>query len=227
MVMSISNLPYSTIENTYITVSQSILVAVAIVSVTVWLISKNCNWLICSLSALLIVFMPFTVNKLKKIQKQALCVYYSPKQMMSQFVSGGHSYWINGVGGGGLREKDFAKGGNVFWSSVYAENLHLDDSISGGKILLGNGFFVMDGVSGLIIYDSTVRFDVRSPMTLDFLIVSGEPKIKASQMPDNLTFRNVIIDASVRPWVEKGWMRRYADCNVHNVRRQGAFICEW
>lgn len=227
LVMSISNLPGSTIENTYVTVSQSVLVAVTIVSVTAWLISKNCNWLICSLSALLIFFMPFTVSKLKNVQARALCVYYSPRQMMSQLVSGGHSYWMSGFGDAGFREKDFAKGGNVFWSSVYAEDLRLNGCFSNGQILSDNGFFVMDGISGLIIHDSTVRFDVQSPITLDFLIVSGEPKIKASQMPDKLTFRNVIIDASVRPWIEKGWMRKYADCNVYNVRRQGAFVCEW
>ena len=56
LVMSIANLPHSTIENTNITVFQSMAVALAIVAVSAWMISKNCKWLIGSLSALLLFF---------------------------------------------------------------------------------------------------------------------------------------------------------------------------
>lgn len=227
LVMSIANLPHSTIENTYITVFQTVVVAVAIVAVSVWLVSRNCNWLICSLTSLLLFLIPFTLNKMHNLEAQAICVYYSPKKMMAQFVNGCHSFWMNGVGDNGQQAKVLAKGGNIFWSSISSEVLRLGDVERQGQILSENGFFVFDSISGLMIQDSSERFDIKNPITLDYLIVSGEPKVRARQMPRNLSFRNVIIDASVKPWVAKDWVRRYADCNIHNVRTQGAYIRRW
>lgn len=227
LVMSIANLPHSTIENTNITVFQSMAVALAIVAVSAWMISKNCNWLIGSLSALLLFFMPFTVNKMRNLQTQALCVYYSPKQMMSQFVSGCRSYWMNGFGDSGRQANVLAKGGNIFWSSIKSDILRVNGEVDKEQILSKNGFFVFDNISGLMVQDSSVRFDVSAPLTLDYLVVSGDPKLRARQMPKNLSFRNVVIDASVKPWVAKDWVRRYADCHIHDVRTQGAYICRW
>ncbi len=227
LVMSIANLPHSTIENTNISVFQAIAVAIAIVAVSAWLISRNCNWLVGSLTALLLFFMPFTVNRMRNLQTQALCVYYSPKQMMSQFVSGCRSYWMNGFGDSGQQANLLTKGGNIFWSSLSSDKLHINGEFAREQILSENGFFVFDSISGLMIQDSSVRFDISTPITLDYLIVSGEPKLRARQMPKNLSFRNVVIDASVKPWVAKDWVRRYADCHIHDVRTQGAYICRW
>ena len=117
------------------------------------------------------------------------------------------------------------KGGNIFWNSSRSADVDMRESES-GRMLARDGFFVYDSVSGLMISDSTPRFKMKQPATLDFLIISGKPAIKPRQMPKNLTFSNVIIDGSVPPWLARDWERRYANSNVHNVRQKGAFICQ-
>ena len=224
-VKAIADLPFSTIENTYITVFQAVAVGATVVAALVWLRTRNCNWLMGSLVSLLVFLTPFSVSAVRNSSTQALCVYYSPRNALAQFVDGNHSFWVEGAVGDARQAALMVKGGNIFWNSSRSANVDMSESNS-GRMLARSGFFVFDSVSGLMVSDSTPRFDMKQPTTLDFLIVSGRPNIKPRQMPKNLTFNNVIIDGSVPPWLARDWERRYAGSNVHNVRQKGAFICQ-
>lgn len=224
MVMSIANLPCSTIENTYITVFQAAAIVAIIICATVWLATKKHNWLISSLFFTLVFVIPITVNRLNNLNNRAICVYYSPKNPIIQFVNGRHSYWANSLNFG-KKINPMVKGGNIHWGTSRFESVMTNDSSGDKQMLMDNGFFVFDSVSGLLLTDTTKRFSIKEPMTLDYLIVTGEPKIKARQMPKNLIFENVVIDASVKPWTAKYWERRYENCHVYNVKKLGAYIC--
>ena len=224
LVTTIANLPFSTIENTYITLFQAAMVAATIVSATVWLGTRNCNWLIVSLMALLAVIVPSCVQSVRNCSAQALCVYYSPKNAMAQFVDGNCSYWIKGTVGDKKQAGLLTKGGNIHWRSILTDYYENTTDIRTGHLLTKNGFFVFDSISGLNVNDSTAKFRIKHPLTLDFLIVSGKPAIRPKDLPKTLKFKNIVIDASVPAWMAKDWERKFADANVHNVRRQGAFI---
>ena len=224
-VKSIADLPFSTIENTYISVFQAVAVGATVVAALVWLRTHNCNWLMCSLASLLVFLTPFSVSAVRNSSTQALCVYYSPRNALAQFVDGNSSYWVQGAIGDTRQAALMVKGGDIFWSSSRSSAVDMRETVT-GRMLARDGFFVYDSVSGLMINDSTPRFEMKHPTTLDYLIVSGKPTIKPRQMPKNLTFNNVIIDGSVPPWLARDWERRYANCNVHNVRQKGAFICQ-
>ena len=224
-VMSISNLPFSTIENTYISVFQAVAIGATILAALIWLRTRNCNWLIGSLASFLVFITPFSASAVRNSSTQALCVYYSPRNALAQFVDGNSSYWVQGAIGDARQAALMVKGGNIFWNSSRSADVDMRESES-GRMLARDGFFVYDSVSGLMISDSTPRFKMKQPATLDFLIISGKPAIKPRQMPKNLTFSNVIIDGSVPPWLARDWERHYANSNVHNVRQKGAFICQ-
>ena len=224
-VMSISKLPFSTIENTYISVFQAVAIGATILAALIWLRTRNCNWLMASLASFLFFITPFSASAVRNSSTQALCVYYSPRNALAQFVDGNSSYWVQGAIGDARQAALMVKGGNIFWNSSRSADVDMRESES-GRMLARDGFFVYDSVSGLMINDSTPRFKMKQPATLDFLIISGKPAIKPRQMPKNLTFSNVIIDGSVPPWLARDWERRYANSNVHNVRQKGAFICQ-
>lgn len=222
IMMDISNLPFSTIENAYITIPQAVAVGVAIVSATIWLVTKKGNWLLASLSAVLVFFIPVSLNKLDGCNTQAICIYYSPKNPLIQFVDGNNSYWLNKLDIG-KRINPMVKGGNEFWNAMRFKAIG-NEGQDIGKMRVFNGFFCFGDKTGMILNDSTKRFSIKAPMMLDYLIVTGEPKIKVRDMPDRLSFRNVIIDASVKPWIAKDWERKFKKCNTYNVKRQGAYI---
>lgn len=222
IMMDISNLPFSTIENAYITIPQAVAVGVAIVSATIWLVTKKGNWLLASLSAVLVFFIPVSLNKLDGCNTQAICIYYSPKNPLIQVVDGNNSYWLNKLDIS-KRINPMVKGGNEFWNAMRFKAIG-NDGQDIGKMRVFNGFFCFGDKTGMILNDSTKRFSIKAPMMLDYLIVTGEPKIKVRDMPDRLSFRNVIIDASVKPWIAKDWERKFKKCNTYNVKRQGAYI---
>lgn len=224
LVTTIANLPFSTIENSHITLFQATMVAAVIISATVWLVSRRYNWLIGALLALLAVITPSSVQSVMHNSTEAMCVYYSPKNTMVHFIDGNSSCWIKGPVGNEKQAGQLTKDGNIHWRSILTDYYDINADISKGNLLTKNGFFVFDSVSGLTVNDSTTRFRIRQPMSLDLLIVSGKPGIRAKDLPKSLKFNNIIIDASVPAWIAKDWERKFADYRIHNVRRQGAFI---
>ena len=222
-VTTIANLPGSTIENTYISVFQAVMVGTTIITLLVWLKTRRCNWLLGSLAAFLAYITPFSAASLQNSSAQALCVWYSPRNAMTQFVEGNRSFWIESTIGDIKQAGLMVKGANIFWQSGRSEKIGSDRA--NGRVLSRDGFFVFDSVCGLMVGSQTPPFKFAKPDTLDFLIVSGEPGIRARQMPHNLKFRKVIIDATVKPWVAKDWERAFAKSDIHNVRKDGAYIC--
>ncbi|MBO7495642.1 MAG: ComEC family competence protein [Salinivirgaceae bacterium] len=224
LVTSISNLPFSTIENTYITLFQAAMVAVIIISATIWLNTREYNWLLGALTAFLAVIIPSSIESVRNSSAQALCVYYSPKNAMAHFVDGNSSYWIRGAVGDKKQAGLLTKGGNIHWRSVLTDYYDYTAEIRNGHLLTKNGFFVFDSISGLTVNDSTMPFKIKSPQSLDYLIVSGKPNIRAKDLPKTLHFKKIIIDASVPAWIAKDWERKFSGSQIHNVRRQGAYI---
>lgn len=222
-VTVIANLPGSTIENSYISVYQSLAVAGVIVGLLVWLRTRRCNWLMGSLAALLVYITPFSLKALQNSTAQALCVWYSPRNAMAQFVEGNRSFWFKNIVGDNRQAGLMVKGANIFWKSSRSEFVAPDNF--GERVISRNGFFVFDSVCGLMVSAQTSPFRFAKPDTLDFLIVSGDPGIRARQIPHNLKFRKVIIDATVKPWVAKDWERAFAKSDIHNIRKDGAYIC--
>ena len=224
LVVSIANLPYSTIENRYITVFQSIMIAVAIISATIWIVKHNHQGLVAALCAILLFIIPISVNKIKSCETRAVCVYYSPKNPSVQFIDGLKSYWTCNIVTANNKMNSLVKGGNNFWNSICCKRIADEPSTQNGNISIKNGFFRFGNLCGLLINDSTKRFEFNRTDTLDLLIVTGEPKIKAKQMAKDLCFRKIVIDASVPPWIAQDWSHRYSKFPIHYTKKDGAFI---
>lgn len=224
LVMSIANLPFSTIENRYITVFQALLVAFAIISATIWIINHKPQGLVAALCALLIFFIPISVNKLSACNIHAINVYYSPKNPSVQFVDGLRSYWTCNLYSDNKKINTLVKGGNILWNSLSCDKISPENYAPSGQIRFENGFFNFCEINGLLIDNKTQPFEFNKADTLDLLIVTSEPAIRARQMPKNLSFKKVVIDASVPPWIMRDWERRFSKSQIHNVKKAGAFV---
>lgn len=224
VVMSIANLPFSTIENRYISVFQALLVAIAIISATIWIINHKPWGLAAALCSILLFIIPISANKLSACNVHAINVYYSPKSPSVQFVDGLRSYWTCNLYADNKKINTLVKGGNYLWNSLSFEKISPEYLAPSGQISFNNGFFKFCGINGLLIDGNTQPFEFSKADTLDLLIVTSEPAIKARQMPKNLSFKTVVIDASVPPWIMKDWERKFSKCQIHNVKKAGAFI---
>jgi len=223
LVISISNLPFSTIENRYVTIFQTIAIAIVIIAVCSWLLTKKYNRLLIAISVLTIfVIVPINFQKIASCKQKAICIYHNFTNSTIQFVDGNNAFWL----GNGMQNQAFVKGGNQYWNTLRSVTLD-NNSTDNQNIVLYNNTFVFDSISGLIINDSSAVFDITDSLQLDYLIISGDPEIKARQMPENFRFEHLIIEASVKPWIAKEWEQKFSDVLIHNIRRDGAYICEW
>ena len=224
LVITIANLPGSTIENTHITIIQAIAIGITIILVTSWLISKRYNRLLAAITTLTIfVIIPLNMNKITHSERQAICIYHNTQISAIQFVDGNSSYWLSNIPNN-QKISPLIKGGNQYWNACRHKMITANSS---NAIIYDDSFFVFDSICGIIVNDSTKHFGINEPFELDYLIVQGNPPIKARQMPKNLSFKHVIIEASVKPWIASEWEKKYSGCHVHNIKREGAYISEW
>lgn len=224
LVITIANLPGSTIENTHIAVIQAIAIGITIILITSWLISKRYGRLLAAISILtLFVIIPLNMNKITHSERQAICIYHNTQISAIQFVDGNNSYWLSNIPNN-QKMSPLIKGGNQYWSACRHKMITPRNC---DAVIYDNSFFVFDSICGIIVNDSTKRFGISEPLELDYLIVQGNPTIKARQMPKNLSFKHVIIEASVKPWIASDWEKKYSGCHVYNIKREGAYICEW
>lgn len=224
LVITIANLPGSTIENTHIAVIQAIAIGIIIILMTSWLISKRYGRLLAAISILtLFVIIPLNMNKITHSERQAICIYHNTQISAIQFVDGNNSYWLSNIPNN-QKMSPLIKGGNQYWSACRHKMITENTS---DAVIYDDSFFVFDSICGIIVNDSTKRFGISEPLELDYLIVQGNPTIKARQMPKNLSFKHVIIEASVKPWIASEWEKKYSGCHVYNIKREGAYICEW
>lgn len=224
LVITIANLPGSTIENTHIAVIQAIAIGITIVLITSWLISKRYGRLLAAISILtLVVIIPLNMNKITHSERQAICIYHNTQISAIQFVDGNNSYWLSNIPNN-QKMSPLIKGGNQYWSACRHKMITENTC---DAVIYDDSFFVFDSICGIIVNDSTKRFGMSEPLELDYLIVQGNPTIKARQMPKNLSFKHVIIEASVKPWIASEWEKKYSGCHVYNIKREGAYVCEW
>ncbi len=227
LIMSIANLPYSTLNNPSITTAQALMVGLAMLMIVLWLVTKNGRFAVVMLVAVNLYAIPFCISVLKGIDTRAVCVYYVPKASMIQFVNGECSNWISRSSQPNSRLTTMMNYANQFWSARTSVDVGQQAQPDVDGIMYDRSFFVFDTISGLLVDAQTKPFRADSALQLDYLIVSGEPLLRARQIPKQLSFRHVIIDASVRPWIAREWERKFGHDNVHNVRKQGAYICQF
>ena len=222
LVISIANLPFSTIENTRIAIYQSVAIAFAIISIYLWLKTKKYNRLLLATSILTIfVIFPINLKKIVNYKQKAICIYHNFQNSAIQFVSGNNSFWIDSDSN---QLSALVKDANQYWNIIKNEQIKSNNNTN---IILHNNFFAFDKICGLIINDTTPIFSLNDTLNLDYLIVSGTPNIKPRQIPRQLHIDNIIIEASVKPWIAKDWEQRFAKCNIHNIKKDGAFIFRW
>ena len=163
------------------------------------------------------------MNKITHSERQAICIYHNTQISAIQFVDGNSSYWLSNIPNN-QKISPLIKGGNQYWNACRHKMITTNSS---NAIIYEDSFFVFDSICGIIVNDSTKHFGINEPFELDYLIVQGNPPIKARQMPKNLSFKHVIIEASVKPWIASEWEKKYSGCHVHNIKRKGAYISEW
>ncbi|MBS1577331.1 MAG: ComEC/Rec2 family competence protein [Bacteroidetes bacterium] len=219
-VERIEVLPFSLWDGLQISFVQTILLTIVICLFCYWLMEKNKTSFITGLVVLLGFISIRTVSFLQSQNQQKIIVYNVPRQTAIDIIDGRNYKFI----GDSLLEKDdFARNFHLKPSRILDRIYKNDQKEKKDK---GESYFTWSGKHILWI-DGAIKFtETDTKPVIDLLILSKNPKLYVSQLANQFSIRQVVIDGSVPVWKKKYWQKDCDSLDIPNydVSEQGAFV---
>ncbi len=200
----------------YITLPQTILLLAAIAGASYWLLQKSKRALFVSLLFLLLFTMLRTASFMQANRQQKLIVYNVPRHQAIDIIHG-RTYAF--IGDSLLLNDDFAR-------NFYLQPTRILYRVQPEAIPTNTGCFIVND-KRIAIIDRTVYFQKdASKVTLNLIILSGNPKVYIPTLHDNFNIGQIVIDGSVPAWRAARWKH---DCDslqipYYDVSENGAFV---
>ncbi|MBS1607379.1 MAG: ComEC/Rec2 family competence protein [Bacteroidetes bacterium] len=219
-VERIEVLPFSLWDGLQISFVQTILLTIVICLFCYWLMEKNKTSFITGLVVLLGFITIRTVSFLQSQNQQKIIVYNVPRQTAIDIIDGRNYKFI----GDSLLEKDdFARNFHLKPSRILDRIYKNDQKEKKDK---SESYFTWSGKHILWI-DRDIKFtETDTKPVIDLLILSKNPKLYVSQLANQFSIRQVVIDGSVPVWKKKYWQKDCDSLDIPNydVSEQGAFV---
>lgn len=218
-IEKIEALPYSLSEGLQITLIQTILLTFFIIAIAYWLLQRSTTALISALIGMLGFATLRSVSFIEASNQNRIIIYNVPKAMGMDFVNGRHSVFIadSAVANNPSTINFNIQPARTMWRFGPGTNrafFALDHCIAFGstKMLIADGSFNYNA-------DSTTPF-------LNYLLVTGNPNIRLTNLIRSFRVGTVIFDASNTGWKVEKWKNECDSAAVPNVdiAMNGAFV---
>jgi competence protein ComEC len=216
----IEMLPYSLWDGLQIDITQAILLLLAAASIGYWLMEKNKTAFKLGLTSLFAFCSLRTISFMKASRQQKIIVYNVPQKMAIDFIDGRHYSFI---GDSDLVADDFIRNFHIKPSRV-KHRIGTESTIQNycccKNLVQFNGKRIM-------ILDRSTRFNVLpGKLSIDLLIISGNPKLYLTKFIQTFAVKQIVFDGSVSRWKMRYWKK---DCDslhiaYHNVTEDGALV---
>ena len=215
----IDSIPFSVWEGIRITIPQTILLIMATVGMSYWLIEKVKSGLFASLSSLLFFFVLRSHSFIEANNQQKLIVYNIPRHLAMDVIAGNNYSYI---GDPYLNDDDFSV------------NFHFNPSrilnrVREGRIpnLSQYGNCIRFGTKRILIVNKSITFNsVLTKPTIDLIILYGNPRINIKDLVQVFNIRQLLINGSTPLWKINSWKKECDSLHIsyYNVNEKGAFV---
>ncbi len=221
IVFSVEDLPFSLIENIYLTTFQCWLIMIALLSLIFLTEFKSIRWLYLAMACSLFFITTQWIHFSESTNRQQFVVYSINGYSAMEWIDHGISYF-------------FADSALMLDSEKV--RFHIQPNRLNGGVTIVQDYVPFQielerGVHVIRWNGSSMAFIQRKNYTLpelaeiDYLVV-GKNAINASHLPDHLNVKNVILDGSNSLWYVEQWrtIARKQNIAFHAVVSEGAFI---
>jgi competence protein ComEC len=202
-------------DNLSVTLFQTVLLYLTIISIAVWLLNKQAKATWLALGSLLAFMLLQSFSLIQAGKQQQLIVYNIPKHQAIDIIQGRTTAFI---GDPALKQN------TSLW------NFHLQPSRVLHRIEKENSFtqkvFTLGNKQCLIV-DTTLSFQPQlTKPVIDVLILSKSPKLYLEQMAETVSVKQIIVDGSVPRWKADLWKRSAVALHIpfYDVSEKGAFV---
>jgi len=217
----ISRLPYAYTDNVVTTFTGTLLWYVLIFSVLRTIQIKKKKWIFFSgLMLYACVLQSAAIQLLARNQKR-IVVYHSPRYMAADFILGKHYLFL---GDSALDKNEILRNyvlrpSRIFWGATSA--VSSADTFKPEKVIYG-----FCGKRLAIISDERSFEALSQKITVDVLLITGNPKVNISDLAEVFHPQMVVMDASNSMWKIAKWQKA---CDAlllphYSVSEKGAFI---
>jgi competence protein ComEC len=216
------SLPFSVSDYLQMNMAECWCLFAIIICTAAWLLAKKKRAFTLALTALLVFGSLRLYAHAQRRQQQLLVVYHVPQRQAIDFIDGGRYYFL---------------GDSMLLQNGFLKNFHLKPArielgISPGTL---NGLAMQPPVYRLgrktIFIPGANGFDaaaVQEPFSLDLVVLSGNTRLQLQQLLQLCTVKQVVADASNRPYKVEQWRRECDSLHIpfHRVVTDGAFVLD-
>ncbi len=234
ILLNIEQVPHSFVSGISVSIFQTWLIYLFIITLCVFILKKNRIWL--SLSLLLIVFFLSSIlyNSIQISRQKEMIIYRINGQSAVQFTQGRNAalFASNDL----LSNKtsmQFNINRNIYDSGVRGMKQFESESLKTAGIINEAGIFYKDGFiyfngKKILLADGSLKF-AKAPgkkIMLDAIILSGKSVHNFSALTECFTFNELIMDSSVPKWLNDKLISEAQKENIscYSVTDKGAYV---
>jgi competence protein ComEC len=225
-------LPFSVTRGIVITFPESIVLYLILITAAVYFSGKKKMWLFVSLSLMILLTGSFLLERFRQVSVSTFTVYDARGTGLYDFTAGGKSIIVGGLSA--LKDPFFRetmmksrwnmKVNGLFEFQHPLPSCHKRSFHYGGFFLRKGNYIGFQG-KRIAILDKAIPEKGNLKLSVDYLIISGSPKIKMEDVMKHFFPGLVILDSSIPPWKVRTWMKEAHGLGVrcYSVSVSGAF----
>ena len=236
-------LPYAITEGIYITVTETILIYLIIIFISIYLFEKHKKYLLASLFLMAILLGYNTYEKINQKQQKVFAVYNIPGISALNFIDGKDNILFTDLKLPNDENKlTFHLKNNWIKAGLEKEkvvsvkelnkpiNLNTLYTINNTRIYVRQNFISFYQHRMFYINDNTFKnLNPINKVDVDYIIISNNARIKLSDIVKHINFKTIIIDSSNSNYKTDNWLKEAleAGINTYSVRDKGAFYLDF
>jgi competence protein ComEC len=219
-VERIELLPYALWDGLQISIPQAALLLAAATGFGFWLMEKSKTGLKYGLVALLSLVVLRLISFIQANNREQIIVYNVPQKQATDFIDG-RKYFF--VGDSDLLTDDFIRNFHIKPSRV----LHRIEEANDLENFHEQGNTIIYKDKKILRINRTTSFrPSENKISVDLLLVSGNPKLYFSKLMKTFSVKQVVFDGSCPAWKINYWKKDCDSLRIPNydVSEKGAFV---
>lgn len=228
LIDAIQHLPLHLMNGFWLSELEVVLFYGIILGIAMLLLTYNARWIIMALTCLLVISCVQVGTKFKQIQQPQIIIYDIPKKSGMDFVDGTTTYTLTDST---LTENDYRYHiQNNRWATRMEEIIPLKPGeIETAHLFKKDNLYQFYDLKLAVINQALpTRRMVKNRLTIDYLILQGNPEISILDLLNYYDFETIIFDSSNTSWNIRNWIESCEQLAIpyQNIPQNGAFIIE-
>jgi len=238
IIFFINKMPFSVTSNLYINFWQMIILYILMATITVFLISKQKNYLFASLVITICFSITLTFQNIKSLEQNTFTVYNIKNSAAINLISSKSNYlFTDTILENNEKNINLMIGSNWISKKVPNYDVYKIDRILFQNIFFPNNsaflqnkeFFIFCDKKILVMRDKTMAENFGdTTLTLDYIILSQNVYVNIDDLTKNFKFKQIIFDSSNKANRIERWKEECEKLGVNyfSVPDSGAFVLD-